>query len=145
MSDTGESSAGIIARDHRGFPFFSQAQRTGCSNSVEAAEAHAVLIGVKSLSSMFRGQVIVETDCAMLVTELLSDKVIRSEAFPFIWDTKDNLKAFAAFRVNWVKRDQNKIAHKLATHARLNGDHFWLASVPEGIRTDVLNEFRQFS
>ncbi|XP_073355646.1 uncharacterized protein [Aegilops tauschii subsp. strangulata] len=142
---TGESSAGSIARDHRGFPFFSQTQVMGYSNCVEVAEAHAVLIGVKSFASLFRGPVIVETDCAALATELMSDKVIRAEAFPFIWDIKENLKVFAAYRVNWIKRDQNKIAHKLAAHARLNGDHFWLARVPEVISTDVVNEYRQFS
>lgn len=78
VSGTGESSAGIIARDHRGYPFFSQTQRMGYSSSVEVAEVHAILIGVKSFSSLFRGRVIVETDCAALATELMSDKVIRS-------------------------------------------------------------------
>lgn len=138
LADSGQTCIGAVARDHRGLVFFSQSKSIECCSSVEEAEARALLLGLQSLAALFRGPIIAETDCSFLAKEIQSDASNRSACFSVIHDAKNELSKFRDARVDYVNRNQNKLAHCLAARARKKGDAYKVAGVPD----DLVEEMR---
>ena len=56
---SGESCAGSVARDYRGWVFVSVSQHVQMCTSVEEAEGQAILNGLKALSTVYKGPIII--------------------------------------------------------------------------------------
>lgn len=135
LADTGLSAAGAVARDYRGLVFFSESKRLPASRSVEEAEANAILTGLSSLATLYRGHIILEVDCAAISRELQPDAPGRSPEYGLICDIKSALSGFASYKISTVGRGRNALAHGLAEIARKIGDSFTIAGVPESLRS----------
>ena len=117
---------------------FSQSKSIECCSSVEEAEARALLSGLQSLAALFRGPIIAETDCSFLAKEIQSEASNRSAYFSVIHNAKIELSKFRNARVDYVNRNQNKLAHCLAARVRKKGDAYKVAGVPD----DLVEEMR---
>lgn len=137
---TGQCWAGAVARDHRGQVLFSACRAMSACRTAEEAEGQAVLMGITALSAMHRGDIIIETDCAMIAKELRMDSPNRSECFPVISDIKNTAMLFKSVGINAVKRCRNSLAHELAAYSRREGDRLIIANVLEGLRQLMLSE-----
>lgn len=107
---------------------------------MEEAEAFGVLFGLEELTTVYEDWVTVETDCATSVKELHSNVVSRSAAYPIIVDIKDRGNSFSSWHIKAISRDCNSLAHGLAEHARMFGDHIRLGDVPRPLRNIACNE-----
>ena len=62
LAETGNSAAGVVARDYRGRVLASICKKLPLSRSVEEAEARAALIGLQTMAKYFNGEVALEMD-----------------------------------------------------------------------------------
>jgi hypothetical protein len=139
LLDTGQCWAGAVARDHCGRVLFSSSKSVKTCSSVEEAEGHAILSGLVTLSAMYRGHLIIETDCATIARELKKATLSRSVCFSVVCDIKDTARLFSSVNINAVQRSKNKLAHELAARGR-RGDSMIIANVPEGLSSLMLSE-----
>ncbi|XP_020175929.1 uncharacterized protein [Aegilops tauschii subsp. strangulata] len=133
IADSGDSHSGAIARDHRGFVLFSLSKRCVRCMSAMEAEAQALLTGLRHLSALYRGPMVAETDCMNLVNELRPGTSNLSACYPVLVDIKEELGKFAAAQVLYASRNQNKVAHLLAGHARKKEEMYLAAGVPDDL------------
>ena len=86
----------------------------GCSlnlcTSVEEAEGLALLQGLREMSKRYNGPILVEVDCFSLSNAVKMGATNKSSMFPIIEDIKAVLTAFRSYRIDWISREQNKVA-----------------------------------
>lgn len=70
LKDTGQSSVGIIVRNHDGAAALSVGRCVQWCSSVEEAKAMAISVGLSELRKLYRGPIAVETDCASVAALL---------------------------------------------------------------------------
>lgn len=140
LLDTGQCWAGAVARDHCGRVLFSSSKSVNSCSSVEQAEGHVILSGLATLSAMYRGHLIIETDCATIARELKKATLNRSACYSVVCDIKDAARLFSSVNISAVQRSKNKLAHELAARGRREGDSMIIANVPEGLSSLMLSE-----
>lgn len=64
----------------------------------------------------------------------------QSALFPLITDVWNLEKKFAAITYKAVRRASNKLTHKIAAHARRQGDCFSIGDVPPNLRSILLED-----
>ncbi|XBJ18672.1 hypothetical protein VPH35_009786 [Triticum aestivum] len=141
LAANGSSQVGAIARNHRGMALFSLSERGGHCNSVEEAEAQAILAGLKVLSELHHGPLILETDCKALADMLNLGGGCLSACFPVIEDIKQEFANFSMVNVQYANRKKNKMAHLLAGRARTMGDLLCMPGVPDDLLGDLIADF----
>ena len=129
---SGQSHAGVVARDHRG-QILSLSKRAGRCSTVEAAEATAMLAGLRSLSELYRGPIIAETDCVAVANSLRPGAANLSAWYHVIVDIRRELEKFSEAQVMHINRNQNKLAPHLAARARCKEDMQMVAGIPEDL------------
>lgn len=141
LAANGSSQVGAIARNHRGVALFSLAERGGHCNSVEEAEAQAILAGLKVLSELHHGPLILETDCKALADMLNLGSRCLLACFPVIEDIKQEFANFSMVNVQYANRKKNKMAHLLTGRARTMGDLLCMPGVPDDLLGDLIADF----
>ncbi|KAI4991656.1 hypothetical protein ZWY2020_040042 [Hordeum vulgare] len=139
LPDTGETSAGVIVRDHLGLVARACGKCLQPCNDAEEAEMVVVLYGLYVLRKYYYGPVCVESDCATFPALLGSTSCNQSALFPLVTDVSHLTKTFEEVPFQAVKRMSNKMAHELAALARRQGEFFTLGNVPP-ILTSLLKE-----
>ena len=134
------SGAGTIARNHQGeIVLDSCSLRMACTDP-EDAEAKAVLESTKLLVGRGHDRIILELDCAAVAAALRSPETNRSRQ----WDTYDEvrrlLSGFFDVKINWVKRESNKVADCLAKLARSEGNCIWIGQPPDVVNNLVIDD-----
>lgn len=140
LVETGESTAGAVARDYRGFVFVSVCRRLPRCHSVEEAEGRAILVGLQTLAGLFNGQVALETDNQVIAKELMAKNPTRSPNYGLIMDIKKVMASFSTCSVQWVMRSRNSLAHGLAAETRSTGEQTLISDLPNSLRPLMLSE-----
>ena len=109
-----------------------------CSKSTEEAAARALLAGLRQLSALYRGPMIAETYCMHIANELRLGTSNLSACYPVLADTKEELGKFDAAQVQYANRNQNKVAHLLAAHARKKEEMYMVAGVPDDLNATLV-------
>lgn len=81
--------------------------RTRICRSVEEAEGQAMLVGLQSLSSVFNGKIILETDNVLIAKELEKGRSNRSDCFQIICEIKDAMTVFESVSIKHIPRECN--------------------------------------
>ena len=126
----------MIARDCKCIVVMSVCTRINPSSGAEEAEAEAVLMRLAELSTVYRGHVVVESDCLNLINRLKKNLTERSHLFHIINYIKAQTGIFQYVTWSAVRRIQNKMPHELAGLARRKGECRILAGVPDEL-TDL--------
>lgn len=140
LVESGEGWAGAVARNQKGQVFFSVCRTLQRCTSVEEAEATAALVGLSELAKLYRGPLVLETDCTNLGKDLQQSASNRSACFPVIADIREALKLFSEVQVRVVGRNCNSLAHGLAKVAKTSGDQLLIAWVPSSLNQLMVNE-----
>jgi ribonuclease HI len=119
--ESGKASVGTIARNDSGRPL---AAAWGCllhCQDAEEAEAMACLEGVKLANLWPDQEVVVESDCALVVGKLCDDCVDRSLVTSIMGDILTEKARMCGVSFKCIRREQNKLVHELAHLALRNG------------------------
>ncbi|XP_024195724.1 uncharacterized protein LOC112198858 [Rosa chinensis] len=104
------------------------------------AELAALKDGIIMAQTMQHSEVIFESDCALLVQAIQMVSHDLSTMNVLIEEVRSLLRDNPGFSIIHVKREANKIAHLLASHAiRNNVSQLWLVTAPEFMRDDIRN------
>ncbi|GLU09744.1 hypothetical protein SLE2022_265880 [Rubroshorea leprosula] len=87
-------SMGAVARDHHGNVLAAMACQGKDVVVAEFAEAHSVRHALRWANEHNLGKIIIETDCASIVTALLSDIALNSELGNILSDCKSMMASF---------------------------------------------------
>lgn len=140
LAESGQSTAGIVARDSRGLVFISVCKRLPICSSAEEAEARAVLVGLNAMADFFRGPIVLEMDYQMIAKELTARAPSRSPCYALIMDIKKAMAGFPSCNISCVRRTGNSLAHGLAAEARRTGDQQLIAGVPDNLKVLMQSE-----
>jgi len=130
LSESGQSWAGAVARNHNGQVFFSMSSSLNKCTQVEEAEAAAALLGLNHLSTLYKGHVILEIDCANLAKDLIPGALTKPAWFHYICDIKAMWQSFQSVKICCVGRRKNNLAHELASYGRHKLNHISVGTVP---------------
>ncbi|XP_020165590.1 uncharacterized protein [Aegilops tauschii subsp. strangulata] len=141
LHESGEAWGGAVARDHLGRVLMSIGKRLDRCHSAEEAEGAAVELGITTFAGLFRGHIILETDCASIGGLLQSAKwECRSACRAVLANAKRQMYAFSSWEVSIVNRNKNSLAHELAAIARRTGDFSLIAMVPDDAIAVMMKE-----
>ena len=138
--NSGDCWGEAVARDDQGRIIISVCKELPPSVSVLEAEGRAALVGLLALASVYKGPVLLESDCKSLIDEIREDSQNRSPCYGLVNDLKATLAIFAEHQIVHVPRLCNSLAHELAVEARSTGDQVLLAEVPSRIRKILISE-----
>jgi hypothetical protein len=110
----GASGGGVIVRDSGGNPQAMAWRLLIDCRDAELAEALACLEGIKLIHHWPNAiRVVVETDCATIVSKAQCDARDYSGTSAIIGDLKEAMAQHGDCRIQKVRREQNRIAHNL--------------------------------
>jgi ribonuclease HI len=117
FSSSGQAGAGAVVRDDSGkIVLTACVPLNNCRSPVEA-EAKALLFGISLLDNCRNLNLHLETDCAALVSKLMSKDINRSEIWVTIEEIKDSLKGWNNHTISKIGRASNQVADSLAKRA----------------------------
>jgi ribonuclease HI len=131
-SNTSTGSAGVVIRDHMGQVVSAAARWFDDVPDVLTAEAMAAKEGLELAVENGYDRVILEIDCCGL-KNLIEDKAgLRSSIGGLCFDITEIGRSFLDFRVVWVSRDANSVAHCCASMvSATERSLFWLDYIPD--------------
>ncbi|XP_061993627.1 uncharacterized protein LOC133711538 [Rosa rugosa] len=108
----------------------------GVLRNMQGSPLHSELMalkqGVQFLHSMRVTSAVIESDCQVAVVALTSEQVDLSQVNALIAEVKDLLTPNAGIRIQFVPRQANNVAHRLASHGfESNVNHEWFVNTPE--------------
>ncbi|GLU21284.1 hypothetical protein SLE2022_374300 [Rubroshorea leprosula] len=122
---------GAVARDHHGDVLATMACQGKDVVVAELVEAHSVRHALRWANELNLGKIIIETDCASIVTALLSDIALNSELGNILSDCKSMMASFPYCHVQHTRRTGNAVAHELAKRAlQAEGNEFFISEIP---------------
>ncbi|KAL4369617.1 hypothetical protein GQ457_05G031680 [Hibiscus cannabinus] len=110
-----KSWSGLIIRDSVELILASAYHSNSDINSAFEAEALAAVQGLDFAKDLGFHQLIVEGDSRTVINKLSHPELDRSNIHPFISDAKHLSRSFQSCRFTFVCRDENKVAHILAS------------------------------
>jgi hypothetical protein len=126
------SSSGVVIRDHRGDVKAAAARWFDDVPDVLTAEAMAAKEGLELAVENGYDKVILEVDCCSLMALLNGDEATRSSIGGMCFDITKLGRSFVDFRVVWVHRDANSVAHCCACMvSATERSFFWLDYIPD--------------
>ena len=146
FKDQNKSGIGVVIRDENGMVLASMAKQL--PQLYTALETEAM---VASTTLSFATQVgfhsgILELDSMVLATALIKNSTYLSTDGLLMDDIRFNATFFNQLLYSHVKREGNKVAHKLARHAFCISDFLvWMEDVPPPIRSVVQDDIVGFS
>jgi len=141
VETTSQASAGVIIRDHNGHVLVSAWRFLFHCSSAEEAELLACREGLLLAHHWCNGPVIMESDCSSCLAALGNQRIDRSIHASLVQDVKMIMTMLENVCLVKVTREQNRVAHELAQHARrVCSSAVWLGSVPSCIEHVVLQD-----
>lgn len=141
QKSSGDGGGGAVLRDHHGnfvaaaCHFFPSVSDPELAELLACRRAAGLAIEMGSL------KVVLETDNKGIAQRLASDDLNRSVYGPLIEEIKGLLQSRHDFKVKWVRRSANVVAHRLAKEGCGNKlCKTWLHVPPECIMNSVLSE-----
>lgn len=140
LSELEQGSIGVVARDNLGNCIAALSRSLNHVSSALHAEAEACRAGLLLAIHQGWDDLIMETDCTLLVDALAGVGDDFSQIGRIVGDCREYLCSFNSFVIRHVYREANRVAHRLAHVASLsNVDKCWLGETPSIIE-DVLFE-----
>ncbi|GLT94950.1 hypothetical protein SLE2022_126590 [Rubroshorea leprosula] len=123
---------GAVARDHCGEVLATMACQGRDVAAAEIVEACSIRRAMQWAQELNLGRIIIETDCASIVTALSNNVALNSDLGNVLSDCKLLMSSFLHCRVKHVRRTGNVVAHELAKRAlRAEGDEFFRNEMPD--------------
>jgi ribonuclease HI len=124
-------SAGVVIHDHAGMVVSGAARWFDGVPDVLAAKALAAKEGLELALEMGYERVLLEVDCNNLKTLLEDRSCMRSSSRGLCFDIIELGRSFNEFRVEWVCREANSVAHCYACMVTATErSFFWRDCVP---------------
>jgi ribonuclease HI len=139
-SEQNRTSVGWCLRDHQGMFVRAGTSWVEGTCSVIEGEAMALLTALRELEEQGFSQVIIETDSQSLVTVIPHIHVGNSEFSAIVCQIKNTMLLNPNFKVRFVKRQANIVAHSLARAAISWPRRYLFDSLPLCIATYLHNE-----
>jgi 2-C-methyl-D-erythritol 4-phosphate cytidylyltransferase len=113
--------------------------------NAEDVEALAYLEGVRLALEWSRSKTIIESDCLSAVLAACRPGVDKSQLAFIVNDIKHVSRMLAEVRFQYVRREQNEVAHELAQFAkRMSHSAVWHAQVPQCVESLIAKECTLF-
>ncbi|GLU12062.1 hypothetical protein SLE2022_287710 [Rubroshorea leprosula] len=123
---------GAVARDHCGEVLATMACQGRDVAAADIVEACSIRRAMQWAQELNLGRIIIETDCASIVTALSNNVALNSDLGNVLSDCKLLMSSFLHCRVKHVRRTGNAVAHELAKRAlRAEGDEFFINEMPD--------------
>ncbi|GLT52798.1 hypothetical protein SLA2020_261170 [Shorea laevis] len=123
---------GAVARDHCGEVLATMACRGRDVATAEIVEACSIRRAMQWAQELNLGRVIIETDCASIVTALSENVALNSDLGNVLSDCKLLMSSFLHCQIKHVRRTGNAVAHELAKRAlQAEGDEFFRNAIPD--------------
>ena len=118
---------GVVIRDHTGLVKAAAARWLDDVPDALTAEAVTTMEGLELLAENGYDKAVLEVDCSGLKTLLDGDDGMRSAIGGICFDIIELGRGFVDFRVAWVRREANSVAHCCAcTVSATERSFFWL-------------------
>ncbi|XP_021720022.1 uncharacterized protein LOC110687708 [Chenopodium quinoa] len=114
LADDGWAGLGVVARDDERKELFAATRRVRAWWPPEVAEAKALCFAVRITRKYGYEDVVLETDCQVVVNRLSKGAVYFSDLDGILEDILFLCNDFSSFTWAHVKRDGNNVAHHLA-------------------------------
>lgn len=129
---TGSGSGGVVIHDHKGSVLAGAARWFDHVSDALTAEALAAKEGLELAMEMGYEKVILEVDCSNLKALLAGAEGMRSSVGGICFDITELGRNFIEFKIVWVRREANSVAHCCATMvSHTERALFWLDFIPE--------------
>ena len=131
-ADSCTDSAGEVIRDHKGLVMAAATRWFDKVPDALTAEAMAAKEDLELAVECGFEKTILEVDCSALKTVLESVDGVRSLIGGLCFDITALGRSFDAFKVCWVSRDANSVAHSCASLGSVSEQaQFWFDYIPE--------------
>ncbi|KAM0865381.1 hypothetical protein ACQ4PT_043311 [Festuca glaucescens] len=128
--ETGDAAIGVAAWDHSGALVAALSQTTSRCQSVEEAEAKALLAGFQMGIDLNLNVSVLESDCLAVVSAVNDPSPNRSIIWSIYKDIGTARSMMSGCLVCHTRRELNMVAHELAKAATAGVCKFWLADFP---------------
>ncbi|GKV36865.1 hypothetical protein SLEP1_g44951 [Rubroshorea leprosula] len=127
--------SGAVARDSSGEVVSAMMSKEQGLVSTEVSEACSLRQALKWAKDLMLDKVVVETDCASIVTAINCDTYcFNSSLRHILMDCKNLMASFTICRLQHVGRNGNSVAHELARRAlQAEDDLIWFGETPKFI------------
>lgn len=122
LASSNFAGIGVVARDHLGRVIDWRRRRLEHVCCPEIAETLAVVAGIDLAQAKGWMNVILESDCLLVVNDLNSSTLSLSAAGQFIEDSKNRSCFFSSLSFQFVRRSANSLAHVLAQPVDSNSE-----------------------
>ncbi|KAF5471637.1 hypothetical protein F2P56_008414 [Juglans regia] len=131
FADVGKSGIGVVLRDEAGQVVMAATKKEDFVDEPATIELLAVLRGLQFFLSLGIPNLVVESDCLVVVQELQDSQESLSSNGNLIQDVKRLMQLFRNSSVQHVYRDGNGVAHTLARYAwNVDDVQMWWDAVP---------------
>jgi ribonuclease HI len=125
------AAVGVVPRNHHGKIIAALCSAIDECNDVEAAEARAILSGLKLAEELKVTELFLESDSSAAVAASTSPAPNRSHIWSIYKDIADAKARFRVCSVSHIRRKLNSVAHSLAKIASASGGcKRWVEPVP---------------
>ena len=130
--NSSSGAAGVVIRDDMGAVCSGAARWFDNVQDALMAEALAAREGLELAVEMGYDRIILEVDCKNLKTLIEDGSGVRSSIGGLCFDITELSKMFSEFRIEWVSRGANSVAHYCAcTVSATERSLFWRDDVPD--------------
>ncbi|XP_050248536.1 uncharacterized protein LOC126695761 [Quercus robur] len=141
-----KSGVGVVIQDDNSMVLVSMSKQLPQLYSALEVEAMAASTALSFASRLGFHWAILESDSLTLATTLRNNSTFLSLDGLLMEDIKFHATSFIQLRYSHVKREGNKVAHKLARHALYILDFsVWMEDVPPPLLPIVLEDIARFS
>ncbi|XP_062020639.1 uncharacterized protein LOC133737027 [Rosa rugosa] len=138
---TRKGGAGVVIRDANGDFQVGAARPLPLVTSPFHAELMVLKEGINLAVALQHEQVLFESDSSLLVQALHSTEPDLSTMSMLLDEIRLVLQNHGGYRINYVPREANTVAHGFASHALRNRDsQTWFVIAPEFIRDAIRND-----
>ena len=146
IRDQKKSGVGVVIRDDNGMVLASMSKQLPQLYLALEVEAMAASTTLSLTSQLGFHRAILESDSLTLAMALRNNSTFLSPDGLLMEDIKFHASSFIQLRYSHIKREGNKVAHKLARHALCISDFsVWMEDVPPPLLPVVLEDIAGFS
>ncbi|XP_074315009.1 uncharacterized protein LOC141651187 [Silene latifolia] len=132
---------GAVSRNSAGEVEWAVVVQRGAGCAVDMAEAEAILLGLREAIRMQSRNVVIESDCLIVVDDLNRNRRGKSELFVIYEEIRQLSLSFESIVFKHISRNFNKLAHVIA-HAMpwFHGRRFWTSVLPAELGVVALSD-----
>jgi len=112
----------------------------GCYPSPLEAEALGLREAISWLGELGLSMVQIELDCKLVVEDIMDKSNNQSDFDNILSSCRSLLQQFPNFKIRFIRRQANFVAHTLARESRLYASHHVFDLIPSCISSIMLNE-----